>query len=243
MKNNGSKPEFPGPTPPTTRNCTADDNGQSIWDSDGSAATGTVTAGCTGQVGYPLNSKFTTSIMDGIRPHELTEQDHQVLIEAAKTTGIYCVFGTTTSCTRMGQSISAASVWDDGDIQPLYDAGINNFVVYFEYTTGTALSNEVRWHADVGPCDTDDPDANKSAVVVVRRGSMHMNSGAEINGALLLDGEYRFNGNATVVGTIISQSGFWVRGGADFSMTECWVKNMPGPFLTSTPVSWSEIDR
>ena len=69
MKQNGSQPEFPGPSAPTTRNCTANGSGgQSLWDSDGSAGTGTVTTGCTGQTGYPLSSKFTSDIMAKITP-------------------------------------------------------------------------------------------------------------------------------------------------------------------------------
>ena len=54
LKKSGN-PEFP-----PTKNCTANNgNSQSLWDSDGSAGSGAITSGCTGQVGYPNSSKFT----------------------------------------------------------------------------------------------------------------------------------------------------------------------------------------
>jgi hypothetical protein len=243
QKQNGSQPEFPGPTDPTTRNCTANANAQSLWDSDGSAATGTITTGCSGQVGYPNTSRFTPTIMDNVRPHELTEQDHQALRDAAKTSGIYCSIGATTSCTRAGTPMTGIpGVWQDGDVAPLFAEGINNFVVYFDYLTGDTLTNQIKWHADVWGCNDTDPDLNKSVVIVVRRGGIEFQD-AQLNGAFIMDGELRYTGNPVLNGTIISQSGFSINGTADFTLDSCWVKNMPGPFLTSAPTAWSEIDR
>ena len=242
LKQNGTQPEFPGPTAPTTRNCTADANGQSLWDSDGSAATGTVTAGCTGQTGYPVSSKFTPTIMDKVRPHQLSEQDHQALRDAAKTNGIYCLIGGTTTCTLMGQPVSVPAIWQDANIAPLFAAGVNNFVAYFDFVSGDALSNSVKWHANVWGCNATDPDASKSAVVVVRRGGLEFQS-AQVNGAFIMDGELKYSGNPTLNGAIISQSGFRINGNANFSLDACWVKNMPGPFLTATPITWAEVDR
>ena len=249
MKQNGTKPEFPGPTPPTTQNCTANDAGgggtspgQSLWDSDGSAATGPMNKGCPGQFGHPLTSKFTPTIMDKVRPHNLTEQDHQALRDAAKTNGIYCAISGTTSCTRMGLPMSTPQTWQNADIQPLFNAGINNFVVYFDFLSGDALSNSVKWQADVWGCNATDPDLNRSAVIVSRRGGLEFQS-ARVNGAFIMDGELKYSGTPTLNGTIISQAGFRINGTANFTIDDCWVKNMPGPFLTAAPTTWAEIDR
>lgn len=243
LKQNGTSAEFPGPTAPTTRNCTAETNGQSLWDSDGSAATGAVTAGCTGQTGYPLSSKFTPTIMDKVRPHRLTEQDHQAMKDAAKTTGIYCQIGTTTACWMRGQPMGAVpAVWQNADIAPLFAAGVNNYVAYFEFVGGDALTNSIKWQADVWGCNATNPDLNKSAVIVVRRGGLEINS-AMINGAFIMDGELKYSGNPTLNGTIISNAGFRITGNANFTLDDCWVKNMPGPFLTTVPATWAEVDR
>jgi hypothetical protein len=244
---NGSQPEFP-PNP----NCTANDNAaslppitktQSLWDSDGTAATGPLPTGCSGQVGRPVTSRFTPEIMDKVRPHKLTEQDHQALRDAAKTSGIYCSIGATTSCTRGGEPMTGVpATWQDGDVAPLFAAGINNFVVYFDFLSGDTLTNQIKWHANVWGCNDSDPDLNKSAVIVVRRGGLEFQS-AQVNGAFIMDGELRYTGNPVLNGTIISNSGFSINGTATFTLDPCWVKNMPGPFLTSAPTSWSEIDR
>ncbi|MDQ3986516.1 MAG: pilus assembly PilX N-terminal domain-containing protein, partial [Actinomycetota bacterium] len=123
-KQNGTKPEFPGPAPMTTKNCIANVGGaprQSLWDSDGSAATGAITSGCSGQTGYPTTSKFTTANLDNIRPHVLDEQDHQALRDAAKEGGLYCsIANGTGACTLLGETVSFQSVWSDGHINPLF---------------------------------------------------------------------------------------------------------------------------
>ncbi len=243
LKQNGTGPEFPGPSVPRTRNCTANGtNGQSLWDSDGSMASGDVTAGCPGQTGYPLSSKFTPSIMDRVRPRRLTEQDHDKLRDAAKTSGIYCSIGTTTSCSMMGKAMSSMpATWQAADIAPLFAAGNNNFVAYFDFLSGEVLSNNVKWQADVWGCNND-PALNRSAVVVTRRGGLEFNS-AKVNGAFIMDGQLTYSGSPTLNGSIISQSAFRISGTATFTVDDCWVKNMPGPFLTATPTAWAELDR
>jgi hypothetical protein len=79
-------------------------------------------------------------------------------------------------------------------------------------------------------------------VLVVERGGVDYASGALVNGAFLLDGAFKFTGNATINGTVIA-SEFWFRGGATFSLDDCWVQQMPGPWLAIEPVHWSEVDR
>ena len=238
LKQNGTQPEFP-----PAKNCTADANGQSLWDSDGSPGSGPIAGGCAGQTGAPVTSKLTPTIMDKIRPHKLTEQDHQAMKDAAKATGIYCQIAATTSCTMMGQPMGGApATWQDSNIAPLFAAGVNNFVAYFDFVSGDTLSNSVKWHASVWGCNMTNPDLNKSAVIVVRRGGLEFQS-AQVNGAFIMDGELKYSGNPTLNGTIISQTGFRITGNANFTLDPCWVKNMPGPFLTTTPANWAEVDR
>lgn len=239
LKQNGTSPEFP-----PAKNCTANGaGGQSLWDSDGSAGSGTVNGGCSGQVGNPNSSKLTPAIMDRIRPHKLTEQDHQAMRDAARTTGIYCQIGTTTSCTMRGQPMGGMpATWQDSNIAPLFAAGVNNFVAYFDFVGGDTLSNSIKWHANVWGCNATNPDLHRSAVIVVRRGGLEF-QGAQVNGAFIMDGELKYSGNPTLNGPIISQSGFRITGNANFSLDTCWVKNMPGPFLTTTPTTWAEVDR
>lgn len=247
MKQNGTKPEFPGPdASDPEKNCDANGvlgAGQSLWDSDGSTASGTVNSGCVGQVGYPITSKFSTSTLDAVRPHRVDEQDHQMLRDAAKANGIYCAITSTgSSCTLLGNPVAYQSTWQTAHIQPLFDAGVKNFVAYFDFTSGDTLTNQVKWQAPVWPCNAVTPDLSKSAVIVVRRGGLEVQS-AQINGAVIIDGEFKYSGNPTINGTIISQSGFRITGNATFSMDPCWVQNMPGVFLATAPHRWAEIDR
>ena len=238
LKQNGTQPEFP-----PAKNCTADVNGQSLWDSDGSAGSGPISSGCAGQSGNPNTSKFTPTIMDKMRPHKLTEQDHQALRDAAKTTGIYCQIGTTSSCTMRGVPMAGRpAVWQDGDIAPLFAGGVNNFVAYYDFVGGDTLSNSVKWNANVWGCNATNPELNKSAVIVVRRGGLEFQA-AQVNGAFIMDGELKYSGNPTLNGPIISQAGFRITGNANFQLDACWVKNMPGPFLTTIPAGWAVVDR
>jgi hypothetical protein len=243
MKSNGTNWEFAsGPV-----NCAANADGQSLWDSDGvgtlSPQHGPITNGCSGQTGYPPHSYFSAADRARIAPDRLDEADHRALKQAAQSYGIYCRIPTTGSatCQKQGGSYSYSSVWQDGDIASLFAAGTLNFVVYFEFTGGSALSNRVKWKADVWGC-SDDPAVNRSAVIVVRNGGLDLENGADVNGALLLDGEFKYTGNVFFNGTIVAQK-FNISGSSTFSLDPCWVRNMPGPFLDVTPTHWSELDR
>jgi hypothetical protein len=243
-KSNGTDWEFSG----GPKNCTANGtNGQSLWDSDGvgtvSPQHSPITSGCAGQVGYPPHSYFSAADFARITPNSLDEADHRALKQAAQAYGIYCSIPTTGSatCLKGGISYPYRSVWQDGDVSSLFAAGTLNFVVYFEFTGGSALSNRVKWKADVWGC-SDDPAINRSAVIVVRNGGMDLENGANVNGALLLDGEFKYSGNVFFNGTIVAQK-FDISGNSTFSLDACWVRNMPGPFLGVTPTHWSELDR
>ena len=244
MKSNGTNWEFEGgPT-----NCAANGaGGQSLWDSDGvgslSPTHSPITSGCAGQTGYPPNSYFTAADRARIGPNALTEADHKALKQAAKSYGIYCSIpgSGAATCLKQGVSYPYQSVWQDGDVASLFTGGTLNFIVYFEFTSGSALSNRVKWKAEVWGC-SDDPAVNRSAVIVVRNGGLDLENGAMVNGALLLDGEFKYAGNVFFNGTIIAER-FDISGNSTFSLDECWVNNMPGPFLSVTPTHWSELDR
>ena len=238
LKNNGGA-EFP-PKP----NCTANKNGgsQSLWDSDGSAGSGTLTTGCSGQTGYPLSNKFTSDDASRLI-RKLSESDHQLLKEVAKQYGLYCSFPGSggsggTQCIR--QNVSIGSSWA-GAPAAILASGTNNFVTYFEFRSGDKLANNISWGDEVWDCN-DDPDLNRSAVVIVKNGGLDMNGNTRLNGAVIVDGAFDYSGTPTIKGTIIA-SEFRIRGTANFMNTDCWVRNMPGPFLRVVPGQWSELDR
>lgn len=242
MKANGSEWQFSG----GPKNCAANANGQSLWDGDGSGTEspdhGPITSGCAGQTGYPPDSYFSAEDYANVVKRKLDAADHKALKQAAKSFGIYCsIVGNSQTCTKQGVSFPHSGNFQDGDLSSLFAGGVLNFVVYIEFPSGLPANNEVSWKANVWGCN-DDPAISRSAVIVVRNGGLELESGADINGALLLDGEFKYRGNVVFNGTIMA-SKFNIRGDSTFSLDECWVKNMPGPFLGVTPTHWSELDR
>jgi hypothetical protein len=124
----------------------------------------------------------------------------------------------------------------------------NTFVVYLEFRAGLPALNNVGLLGDVWGCtDLNDADNNKSVVVVVRNGGVDWTgaAGTKFTGALLLDGNFTSTGLLTIDGSIIAPNGTISFGSSSQTMTlsECWVKNMPGPFMRSIPGRWSEVDR
>ncbi|HZK50875.1 MAG TPA: hypothetical protein VFD47_04840, partial [Actinomycetota bacterium] len=87
------------------------------------------------------------------------------------------------------------------------------------------------------------PSLNESTVLIVRNGSLSMQSGAVITGAVIIpEGRFDSEGTFTTHGTIIAKD-FWLRGGATFLLSDCWIQNMPTIFLNITPSKWTEVDR
>jgi hypothetical protein len=232
----------PGPNP----NCTANANGQSVW--DGSRWGAPLTSGCAGQpiaggtTAAPPTSLFTSNDLNRVTPKpSLDDQDYQNLKEAAKASGLYCFIPTSggATCLKEGTPTTYKSVWQDGDTPT-----VSQYVSYFEFEGGDpyATSNTVKWKAQVGPCSYD-PDVNESNVMIIRNGSLSMQSGAVLTGAVILpEGQFDSQGEFTTHGTIIAQD-FWLRGSASFLMSQCWVENMPTTFLDITPSKWTEVDR
>lgn len=238
-----------------TKNCSANgtDGGavahQSLWDSDGSTGSGPITSGCTGQVGYPSTSKFTTEQLASFATPELSEQDHQTLKEAAQRFGVYCTFqgasGTGgTSCIQQGTDKGTAGTYDTY-IADTLASGTNNFVAYFEFRSGGATQNAIDKIFSVWACNPD-PDLSKSIVVIVRNGGVNWTGGGgnQINGAVIVDGDFSATGGFTFNGTLIVGGVLRITSSSQhFGLDDCWVSNMPGPFFRAVPTAWSEIDR
>jgi hypothetical protein len=78
---------------------------------------------------------------------------------------------------------------------------------------------------------------------VIRYGSVSFQAGTNVNGAVLApEGQVEDRGGAAVQGTVLAKS-IVMRGNSAFSLSTCWVQNMPGPFLGVTPDTWIELDR
>nr|MBA2601492.1 pilus assembly PilX N-terminal domain-containing protein [Actinomycetota bacterium] len=227
-------------------NCVANDaagatQGQSQWDQSGAGGTISTSTPCAGQsIAPPPTSKFTRADFERVAPKPaLSDQDYLTLKDAAKTTGIYCYVPTTGSktCTKQGVALSVNANFNigDGDLTGLG----KSFVMYVEFQdpSKAMTTNEVKWGANLGPCGTE------SAVLIVRNGSWRMESNSVINGVLLLpEGNIDSQGSFNFIGTIIAKS-VAMNGGGTFTLNQCWLDNMPGPFLDVTPTAWSEVDR
>ena len=266
---NARDPEYP-----PTKNCTANGKGgtaaavraQSIWDSDGSSGSGTITSGCDAWPGYspvaggagvyPKSSKFTTDQLATFASPRLTEEDYQTLKDAAKTYGVYCSFpgaddpAGLSTCIRAGTTVTGAAADYFGLVKQLADGGEKNVLGYVEFRTGAASANNVFKTADLGAstvygCNTD-PELSKSLVTIVRRGGVNYDGagGDRINGAFVIDGNWSSNGAFTFNGSLIVQGNLHFQSSAQtYSLDTCWVSNTPGPFFRVVPGAWSEIDR
>jgi len=229
---------------PPSLNCTANpqgDLGQSLWDGSGSG--GGITASCGGQVGWPPTSLFTDDDLQRIAPRKsLSDQEYITLREAARTSGLYCFNeGGTAQCTVAGVSQSLSSTIQNGDL-----AGLpNNFVAYFDFASGSdpfSVGSTIKWKADVGPC-SDTSSLNMSVTLIIRNGSLSMQNGSTLTGAALVpEGAFDSSGSFQVHG-VVSAEQVRMRGGAEFQLSDCWVRNMPGALLDVTPLHWSELDR
>jgi Tfp pilus assembly protein PilX len=239
-------------------------NGQSLWDGSGTAVLATITTGCAawpGATPYPSGtgsipatvlppySRFTEDDRKRVAPSPtLNEQDYLTLREAAKQNGVYCTpTGSELSCTEPGGPPNVTNNGRKMTNTMMDSASIpNNFVIYVDFPAdGTdPFSRKVEWTGgtQIGPCNTN-PNDHRSAVWVIRNGSFDSAGGARITGAMLIpEGKFESSGNFTLEGTIIARR-FESKGNMTIRMSECWLANMPGPFLDVTPASWSEVDR
>lgn len=237
----------PGFEPNCVANSSGGTAGQSLWDGSGTAALAEITSGCTGWLSRPPTSQFDAIALKRVAPRpNLTERDYQTLRDAAKSSGVYCVPAPSNklNCTRQGTPYGIVDTTFENN-NPIFNTLPNSYVFYVDYpTAGDPYEGPktITWKRTVAPC-TDNPTTSKSAVIIVRNGSMSMEGGAYIVGALFLpEGKFTNKGSFTLEGTIIARR-LDIRGSATFSMTPCWVNNLPGPFLETIPAGWSEIDR
>ncbi len=236
-------------------NCTANDKGgvagQSQWDqSGGGGDIPSAAAACPGQsTAPPPTSLFTLDDLTAVTPTpSLSDQDYLTLKQSAKRDGIYCFFptGGGPQCTLLGGVYTFGGTVQQADVD-LVVARNRTFVAYFDYEDPTEAldANDVHWKANVEPC-SDTPALNTSVVLIVRNGSLTVEAAPEprfTNGVFILpEGRFRSAGNQTINGTIIAKE-FDNRGTGTFSLNECWLNNMPGPFLDITPAQWMEVDR
>jgi hypothetical protein len=242
-----SSPEFGGAN--GTKNCTANGTSgagayQSMWDSDGSAGSGTITSGCGPSPGkYPVSSKFTADQLAKFSSPELTPEDHEAIKAVAKASGIYCSFkgagGTgTDSCTKAGVGIGTGY---EAGIASLLSSGVKSIVSYFEFRSGTPTQNNIGRVGNIWSCDQ-----GNSIVAVVKNGGVDYTGGSEdyINGAFIIDGDWTGNGKLVFNGSLISKGNVHFHSSAQqFTLDDCWVKNMPWIFLKVIPGHWSEVDR
>ena len=244
---------------PPSPNCDADrgapSSNQSAWDGSGSGIDSTDSGGVT-TVGWDLTCSMPANGVDRPPSTRFTEveranlssqpglsaDDHLFFRDSARNEGIYCRISATgtESCTLKGVSRSFGGVIGDNDITTL----TKGFVAFIEYEGGDAFSNSntITWNASTARCSTNPTDPY-SIILIVKNGSLRMGSGSSLTGAVFVeDGQVDSVGNYTIEGTVITDT-FHIRGTANFLLTECWLRNIPGPFLTITSLRWSEVDR
>ncbi|MEA2460716.1 MAG: hypothetical protein QOH90_893 [Actinomycetota bacterium] len=240
--NNSSTPEFTGPGS-GTKNCAADrTTGRSIWDSDGSAGSGSINSGCSTQdptaTGFPSTSKFT--------PSQPADPDHAALKDAALSFGVYCSFpgvgGTgTTDCYKEGVASGSNYV----QLIQQVAATTNNFIVYVEFRAGTPTQNNFNWDGNVWGCNLN-PALNHSVVVDIKNGGFYdVGAGGDmLNGALIMDGDFNTTGKFIFNGTFISHgSGTFGSSSETVTLDPCWIQNFPASFYKVVPGHWAEVDR
>ena len=248
-------------------NCSANGTrgtaGQSVWDGSGAGidpllSTHYVNSTCTGFTGTgPPRSNFTQADVDRLAPpiNEIfTEDDFLFFKQEAKSRGLYCLQpdGTNTrQCTRLGADLASEPVQIKDTNAYQISSMPASFIAYFDYPNGDAFasSNKVEWQANVVGCadpnNTTPQGAGKSVIIIVRNGSVDLNSnGVSVTGAVIAtNGYFDASGNgATFHGSVIAKE-IRASGGVNLLNSPCWVANIPGPFLNVTATTWNQIDR
>jgi hypothetical protein len=232
---------------PPNPNCNANPRGtagQSLW--DGSVTGGTVTTTCANFVGggFPPTSRFTGADLDRITGRstlpQLTALEYSSMKSSAQSSGIYCLMTgpSTGTCTKQGTTPLGYGTFTDSSV-----SGLQNFVVYIEFPNGSnPVNNDVKWNASVTPCSTN-PAINRSAVVVVRNGSVTLRGGGSMYGSIIApEGYVDAAGNYTVTGSVIANQ-MRLRGTAAFKLDSCAVANTPATTISVSSGRWSEVDR
>lgn len=88
----------------------------------------------------------------------------------------------------------------------------------------------------------------RSVIIVVEGGDMHVNAGTDMVGAIFVpDGNYRGNGSAITTGTLFARSIDKLNGTADFTLEgpkpNCFFDNFPGGLMEVSVKNFREVDR
>lgn len=229
--------------------------GQSMWDQSGPGYGGPIGGSetCTGVNTWtsppygPPNSPPPTSLIGNVvalapQP-DLTTEDYAALKQSAQADGIWCSFGAPQQCLQGGTTFGFGGTLNEGDITSVP----NVFVAYFEWPAYSD-ANVLTWKSSWAPC-TDDKATTKQVIVIVRRGNLQLTGGAagsatrELHGAIIVpEGTVDERGGFTIDGTVIADK-FVSKGNSSFKLSDCAVRNLPGPWLSITPSSWTEVDR
>jgi hypothetical protein len=157
----------------------------------------------------------------------LTDSEYAMLASVAKAQGFY--YTSTSSIT-----------WPQASAIP-------NAVVYFDLPAGgnntVNLSSDINSYAWVdevpaGTCNTQHP----SIIVVVRNGDLSIGSGMSSTGAFFVpEGQISTSGTINIVGTIFANQAK-IAGNANIMLNSCYIKNIPGPITSVTPLRFHEKD-
>jgi hypothetical protein len=243
LKANGKNTRLHPPSP----NCTAP---QSLWDGSwgGTGISAQPPAPCPAGP-YPPTSKFTTQDLQNLSGRtnlpQLAETEYASLKAAAQSTGLYCSFTAANlpSCTVYDPFTGTRGTYNLGTIVSSPIAG--EYVAYFDFPPGSdplAAARTIKWQAEVGPC-TDVAGTNKSAVIVVRNGSVEFRGAKTMYGNVIApEGAVDAAGGFTIVGSVLTND-LRLRGTATFKLDSCWQRNAPAATMNVSGGRWSEVDR
>jgi hypothetical protein len=161
----------------------------------------------------------------GFLPRGLSDDDYAQLKAKAIAAGTYFPAGT-------------SIVWPTASTDPA-NAGYNP-VIYIQNQNATIQSGDLSGYAW-----TSDPTCTQNhptAVVIVDHGDLNISSGASLSGFIFVpDGNIKFTGSPTVIGTMFSKSLDW-SGGSTVGLNDCFAANTNGGILNVTKYSWREVD-
>ena len=227
---------------PPSCNTSGDKSGtESTW--DGSSTGGTIAACAVSP--FPPTSKFTQADHTRIAATpRLDADDHLFFKSQAQDKGVYCSISTAgvASCSRLGvtdnnigTNVSTTDITNAPSACPATPCYIT---AYFEFQGGTALNNTVAWNATLPNTCT-----QGMVVLIVKNGGVSWGGSARFSGAIFAeDGRMTSVGNPYIEGAVAVQD-LQMRGNPTYAMTNCWLQNLPGPFIRVTAQRWSEVDR
>ena len=161
----------------------------------------------------------------GFLPRGLSDDDYAQLKAKAIAAGTYFPAGT-------------SIVWPTASTDPA-NSGYNP-VIYIQNQDATIQAGDLSgfaWQSDP-TCTQNHPEA----VVIVDHGSLNISSGASLSGFIFVpDGNIKFTGSPTVVGTMFSKSLDW-SGGSTVGLNDCFAQSTSGGILNVTKYAWREVD-